>query len=205
MVCSQNSKQLFLFSKSKLQLLKAVPRLHFSNCKICQPLEVLSQDSERLHFRSFPIRWWAKRSEAITRAMHASNAMFGWSYVDVYPYGYTGTSTYIYTTYAPTMHGHGTVYVRGDLLHWPGGHTADVEQDLFVQTFWVPVHWPRGGTGRRPVRKKRPVKRVFFFWFPLRFSDASSRSGLTDFSPQSNIYLSIYLSISWDYKILDCR
>ena len=39
MVCSQNSKQLFLFSKSKLQLLKAVPCLHFSNCncKIFQP------------------------------------------------------------------------------------------------------------------------------------------------------------------------
>ena len=47
--------------------------------------------------------------------MHASNAMFGWSYVDVY---------YI----APTMHGHGTgtVYVHGDLLHWPGGHAADL-------------------------------------------------------------------------------
>ena len=44
-------------------------------------------------------------------------------------------------------------------------------------------HRPRGSTGRRPVRKKRPAKRVFFFWFPLRFCDASSRSGLTDFSP----------------------
>ena len=30
MVCSQNSKQLFLFSKSKLQLLETVFRLHFS-------------------------------------------------------------------------------------------------------------------------------------------------------------------------------
>ena len=122
--------------------------------------------------------------------MHASNAMFGWSYVDVYPYGYVD----VYYV-APTMHGHGTVYVRGDLLHWPGGHAADLEQDFFVQTFWVLVHWPRGGTGRRPVntdrrpvRKKRPAKRVFFFWFPLRFSDASSRSGLTDFSPHINIY-----------------
>ena len=45
-------------------------------------------------------------------------------------------------------------------------------------------HWPRGSTGRRPVRKKRPTKWVFFFWFPLRkCGDASSRSGLTDFSP----------------------
>ena len=44
-------------------------------------------------------------------------------------------------------------------------------------------HWPRGSTGRRPVRKKRPAKRVFFFWFPLSSGDASSRSGLTDFSP----------------------
>ena len=61
-------------------------------------------------------------------------------------------------------------------------------------------HWPRGSTGRRLVRKKRPAKRVFFFWFPLRkyYGDASSRSGLTDFSPHINIYLSIYLSISQD-------
>ena len=70
-----------------------------------------------------------------------------------------------------------------------------------MQTFWVQsstfAGWalPRGSTGRRPVRKKRPTKWVFFFWFPLRFSDASSRSGLTDFSPHSNIYVSIYLSI----------
>ena len=64
-------------------------------------------------------------------------------------------------------------------------------------------HWPRGSTGRRPVitgrrpvRKKRPTKWVFFFWFPLRFSDALSRSGLTDFSP---FVISIYLS-----SILPC-
>ena len=61
-------------------------------------------------------------------------------------------------------------------------------------------HWPRGSTGRRPVstgrrpvRKKRPTNWGFFFWFPLRFSDASSRSGLTHFSPHSNIYLSSIL------------
>ena len=80
----------------------------------------------------------------------------------------------------------------------------------FVQTFWVQsstlAGWalPRGSTGRRPVstgrrpvRKKRPTKWVFFFWFPLRFSDASSRSGLTDFSPHSNIYLSPF--IPWSF------
>ena len=55
---------------------------------------------------------------------------------------------------------------------------------------WLGGHWPRGSTGRRPVRKKRPTKRVFFFWFPLLIGDASSQSGLTDFSPHSNIYLS---------------
>ena len=42
-------------------------------------------------------------------------------------------------------------------------------------------------TDRRPVRKKRPAKRVFGFWFPLRL-DVPSGRGLTQLSPHSNIY-----------------
>jgi len=74
-------------------------------------------------------------------------------------------------------------------------------------TLLLGEHWPRGSTGRRPVRKKRPAKRVFFFWFPLRFSDASSRSGLTDFSPHSNIYLSIYRHslVPWYHEVKQRR
>ena len=50
-----------------------------------------------------------------------------------------------------------------------------------------------GGQHRLKAGKKKKTHKVgLFFWFPLRFSDASSRSGLTDFSPHSNIYLSIY-------------
>ena len=61
-------------------------------------------------------------------------------------------------------------------------------------TLLLGEHWPRGSTGRRPVRKKRPAKRVFFSGSHFA-SDGPSRSGLTDFSPHSNIYLSIYLSV----------
>ena len=57
-------------------------------------------------------------------------------------------------------------------------------------------YWSGGSTGRRLVRKKRPTKWVFFFWFPLCFSDASSRSGLTDFSPHSNIAIQLHASIA---------
>ena len=52
----------------------------------------------------------------------------------------------------------------------------------------------------RPKAGKKKKKHAvgLFFWFPLRFSDASSQSGLTDFSPHSNIYLSSVLhSHSW--------
>ena len=58
----------------------------------------------------------------------------------------------------------------------------------FIPAVLMGEHWPRGSTGRRPVGINRPTKWVFFFWFPLRFSDASSQSGLTDYSPHSNIY-----------------
>ena len=38
-------------------------------------------------------------------------------------------------------------------------------------------HWPRGSTGRRPVRKK-DLRSGSFFWFPLReCGDASSQRG----------------------------
>ena len=58
-------------------------------------------------------------------------------------------------------------------------------------------HWPRGSTGRRPVRKKRPAKRVFFFWFPLR-TRCSIRKWVNRLFPDGHIYLSIYLSsILW--------
>ena len=32
-------------------------------------------------------------------------------------------------------------------------------------TLLLGEHWPKGSTGRRPVRKKRPTKWVYFFWF----------------------------------------
>ena len=44
------------------------------------------------------------------------------------------------------------------------------------------VQRPKGVLRRRPVRKKRPAKRVFFLVFPLRLDD-SSGSGLTQCSP----------------------
>ena len=37
-----------------------------------------------------------------------------------------------------------------------------------VETIAASAAYRGGSTGRRPVRKKRPAKRVFFFWFPLR-------------------------------------
>ena len=50
-------------------------------------------------------------------------------------------------------------------------------------------HWLKAGEHQpKAVKKKKTHEVGFFFWFPLRFSDASSRSGLTDFCPHSNIY-----------------
>ena len=54
-------------------------------------------------------------------------------------------------------------------------------------------HRPKAG------KKKKTAKPVFFFWFPLRFSDASSRSGLADFCPRSNIYLSPFIPTMHGY------
>ena len=50
-------------------------------------------------------------------------------------------------------------------------------------------HRPKAGK-----KKKTREAGLFFLVFPLSSGDASSRSGLTHFSPHSNIYLSIYLS-----------
>ena len=59
------------------------------------PLEVLSQDS-------------------LGQCMHRMQCLVGHGATStyIYPYGYVD----VYYV-APTMHGHGTVYVRGDLLH----------------------------------------------------------------------------------------
>ena len=51
----------------------------------------------------------------------------------------------------------------------------------------------RRSTGRRQVRKKRPAKRVFFFWFPLR-TRCFIRKWVNPTFPEQeeSIYLSIY-------------
>ena len=57
---------------------------------------------------------------------------------------------------------------------------------------WVDTD--RGAARPKAGKKKKTREAVFFFWFPLRkCGDASSRSGLTDFSPHSNIYLSPFI------------
>ena len=87
-LCSQNSKQLFLFSKSKLQLLKAVPRLHFSNCKICQPSRwtVLPVRGPFAGLRTVALlivcRSVGRQSEARQSLGQYMHRMVGWSYVD---------------------------------------------------------------------------------------------------------------------------
>ena len=78
---------------------------------------------------------------------------------------------------------------------------------LLLQTFWVQSytfarlaltegqHRPKAGEHRPKAGKKKKTREAgLFFLVPLSSGDASSRSGLTDFSPHSNIYLSIYLS-----------
>ena len=106
-----------------------------------------------------------------------------------------------------------TVKASNVLTEWQhqytqSGHTSLCKQCAIDYTFWpwlsgqsltevsrvysfhglLGSHWPKGSTGQRLVRKKRPEKHFFFFfWFPLRIGNASSRSGLTKLCPHRKI------------------
>ena len=51
------------------------------------------------------------------------------------------------------------------------------------------------------------MKLVFFFWSPLRSSDASAGSGLTRLSPHREIYVHTdsKLTTSWQYEAWHCQ
>ena len=68
-------------------------------------------------------------------------------------------------------------------------HTGHFELSNFNLNFTILLEnsklWALTEGQHRPKagKKKKTREAGLFFWFPLRSGDASSRSGLTDFSP----------------------